>query len=430
MRRYFINERGYTLLITLGILMMLTMFLFSFTKIAVSQKNQVEKTDSSIVTTSLAEMGAEYYEKLFIDQITFKVNYVIEQMQIIDASNLTIPNKQIAYTNLMNQVNEDLLSYYRQMEFEETASDYAAMDSSKLTFVRQGVGYRLASLSAYNPLTKEIKLQLIGFSGGEESNPLEIRMTLPEKLMWMNDEVKTEETTYTFVEYSSFTSTDITKYPDQLISKNSYTFHRNQFYYFEEGAIFEHHQKEELKEDDTQGTSLTDVFILSNNTLEFQKQLLIERSYIIGKAIDINFTSNAQATIRNSTIVAETLDIAKTSNGGSTAQLVDLDDSKICLRSNVFETVGSDEASVNTMEESRFNTLLYNLQFLNDSYLVREMADGFKKYTKLNGTVVSTQATPDEVATACNLLKAATVEVNVFENYNPEKVQISHIVYP
>jgi len=56
------NEMGYTLLLTLIIIIMITVFFSSFALSAMSQQKQVEKTDNTFEVTAIAEMGVEYYQ--------------------------------------------------------------------------------------------------------------------------------------------------------------------------------------------------------------------------------------------------------------------------------------------------------------------------------------------------------------------------------
>lgn len=55
------NEQGYTLLITLGVLILITLFLTSFQVIAINNAKQIQSSDETYEVTSIAEMGVEYY---------------------------------------------------------------------------------------------------------------------------------------------------------------------------------------------------------------------------------------------------------------------------------------------------------------------------------------------------------------------------------
>lgn len=55
------SSQGYTLLLTLVIVVLLLLFTATFAIASMNQAKQVKKTDTSIISTSIAEMGAERY---------------------------------------------------------------------------------------------------------------------------------------------------------------------------------------------------------------------------------------------------------------------------------------------------------------------------------------------------------------------------------
>lgn len=92
------RQEGYTLLLVLVLVVLLLMVTASFTVASMNQKKQIDKTDEAIVATSLAEMGAEYYQLHITDLVKKEYNNARTDFQsIIDTNE---PN-QIKIKKLM-----------------------------------------------------------------------------------------------------------------------------------------------------------------------------------------------------------------------------------------------------------------------------------------------------------------------------------------
>lgn len=64
------NENGYTLLLTLAIILIITSFIGTLSFLTLNQQTQVEKTDEDFLLSDLTEMGIEYYRsRVFEDYV-------------------------------------------------------------------------------------------------------------------------------------------------------------------------------------------------------------------------------------------------------------------------------------------------------------------------------------------------------------------------
>lgn len=78
------NDKGYTLLLTLVLIIIIVSLFTTFAFAAVSQQKQVEKTDKSFEANTIAEMGAEHYRYIILDEY----NKAIKQLRTCINSDL------------------------------------------------------------------------------------------------------------------------------------------------------------------------------------------------------------------------------------------------------------------------------------------------------------------------------------------------------
>lgn len=105
--KYIQSDKGYTLLLTLVLVVLLIMITTTFTMASMNQAKQVVKTDNSIVATSLAEMGVEYYNEAILRIIKNQQSKTIEFIN----NNPTLTQEEVdslisnARTNTISEIN-------------------------------------------------------------------------------------------------------------------------------------------------------------------------------------------------------------------------------------------------------------------------------------------------------------------------------------
>lgn len=110
------NEEGYALLITLGTIILITLFLTSFQVIAVNNAKQIQRSDETYEATSIAEMGIEYYEE--------GATYIVEQYMDTNTERGKITQKTVAdinkYINSQKNkpINQSIIDNYKKILIE------------------------------------------------------------------------------------------------------------------------------------------------------------------------------------------------------------------------------------------------------------------------------------------------------------------------
>lgn len=391
------NEEGYTLLVALGIMMMLVLFMFSFTRIAVSQKVQVEKTDQSIVTTALAEMGGEYFKEYVIDDIEKRVTNLEAKVDGIIQLDITNIEKD-------NKIKQEIEIAHALMK-----NDYSALISQigSVTEINGSlIGYKINNYFMTNPRT--IHYITSGFAGGVEGNEVEIELDLPERLMWRSEVQSIPNQSMSFSEYATTGSLNGVLNPSKetiLNDSNGYEFDAGAFYYFDGGRTFPQGQFNE-----NQGRSLTNIDVYSDGDISFYKHFKIIDTNIVTKNLFIEFSSNAQGEIVDSTIVTTDLTI----NKGN--QSVKFSNSTICF------TGESKPSSLNT---SQSGNLFTKLDFSNGAKIIYHQSG--IAYVMTSDTSTQT-ATASEIA-KCSPTRTGTSANYSYESYNSEDIDYQDVIY-
>lgn len=425
MHRQVKNESGYTLLITLGLILMLMLFMFSFTRIAVSQKVQVEKTDSTLVTTALAEMGAEYYKEQIIAEVNALINDTSIKMDGIKSTATSYSDLTSKMNQLANTQNTNLLTYYTSNQYFETDATPESLRTANTTFVENpGIGYRLIERSTLDITTSTLSLKVVGFTPQEVSEPIEIFLTLPKQLMWQGDKTETFTATYSFEEYADLPNekTIVINDPNS-IGSSTYTFQQEHFYHFVSGALFDKQQF------GTDG-SLVKVNVLSGAPLEFDKHFQVLDSNLITTTLTLDFNSNSQTEIVNSHIIANKITITKGDvvmenvDPNNNSQKVDFTNaSTICLKPS--DSVTADAYDKNVVNLKK--VLLYS----GDSKLVYKKSNGLYYYfTGSNEFVIPSPQLDNAIyKEACMITMTAQEQKTVFEAYDPNNMRLSDVIY-
>ena len=115
------NEQGYALLVTLGVIILITLFLTSFQVIAVNNAKQIQSSDETYEATSIAEMGVEYYEG--------GATYIVEQYMDTSTEKGKLTEKAVEDINnyIINQkgkpVDQSIIDNYKKILIENILKD-------------------------------------------------------------------------------------------------------------------------------------------------------------------------------------------------------------------------------------------------------------------------------------------------------------------
>lgn len=74
------NESGYTLLLTLALILIITSFIGTLSFLTLNQQTQVEKTDEDFLLSDLTEMGIEYYRSRVFEDYVRVIKQVKEKI--------------------------------------------------------------------------------------------------------------------------------------------------------------------------------------------------------------------------------------------------------------------------------------------------------------------------------------------------------------
>lgn len=426
LRTHLTNEKGYTLLITLGLVMMLMLFMFSFTRIAVSQKVQVEKTDSNIVTTALAEMGAEFYKEEIIRDVNQLIADTATKMDQVKKTSTSYTDLTTNMTALATTQNAELAAYYANTVYMETASTPPSIVAGYTTIVDQQTrGYRLIERSNLNVEDSTLSLKVVGFTETDVSEPIELFIELPEQLMWQGDKTESFITSYTFAQYASLPNNDtiVVTNPINTANGQTYNFEGEHFYYFQQGGTFNHQQF------GSEG-SLLNVNVLSGASLSFEKHFQVKNSNLITTTLDLEFNSNSQTEIDSSHIIANRIIITKGSteeqivNPNNDSQRVDfMNGSTVCLLPDPSISQAAYDLNVSNLK----NVLLYKDT---STFVYRKSNGTYYAYTRTGESALSTDFASDPIyQSACNIRMAVEEEKTVFEAYDPNNMRLADVIY-
>ena len=136
------NEKGYTLILTLIIIIVIVSLFSTFAFGAITQQKQVEITDDTYEVTAIAEMGVEYYKAEILNLIEFYRQKTIDEVKVVEKdSELTGDEKHNAIltidTNNISDLKSKVLLLYNPDPTDKTAlgnsnSKYFALLDDKL----------------------------------------------------------------------------------------------------------------------------------------------------------------------------------------------------------------------------------------------------------------------------------------------------------
>lgn len=361
MKKY-ANQDGYTLLLTLVIVVLLFLITATFTMASMNQQKQVVKTDDSFVAISLAEMGSEI--------IVPKVNQAIKS------------NQKDYFTCLSNK------SVNCKSEFvsKVTSSINSYTATSDFINIRQVETNKTFSVADVTPLDDKIKIKIEGNSNGTIKT-IDNIFNLPK---FDNLNQKPEEVTSTTlltetvkkcieqnVDCDLLSSYNINLEKNHFTPKN-HTQLSSSYYYLMNSGTFGQIFK---------GDGLSDVSLYANTVekqqLHFDKHFKITSSIIEADYIKISHPPS-QSYLLDSTIIAKNIQSDKSG-------FEVFGSSKICFKStstasieNIFDFyVQSKEVNGKNYDSSSVKIYYYS------DYNIDESSETLSKTVKIRGQNVT-----------------------------------------
>lgn len=142
------NENGYTLLLTLALILVITSFIGTLSFLTLNQQNQVENTDEDFLLSDITEMGIEYYRtRIFEDYM--KIIKQVEENINEELNNF--PEKYETKKNVEDLEIEKELEGIRDLKAIMSAYEVRAItiEEPKLTFSLAKSPYEFESTETY-----------------------------------------------------------------------------------------------------------------------------------------------------------------------------------------------------------------------------------------------------------------------------------------
>lgn len=328
------KQSGYTLIITLVLIVLILMFTATFSVASMNQAKQVERTDESYVALSMAEMGTEF--------VTNKINRIIitQQSSLIADINLISKNLPAADYNsaIQSKISSrkretatQIINYLRNLEDSIDGNTYYTASKKRTNYNSTNEIDNLILTNTYN----ETIFGVSSTNGGNAKKSIDITINIPENIgiNYAISSVPTGTPTY-ITSYKNFkcnvnftcNSSDVT------FSNNTPTFTNNLYY---KGSITFN------KLDPPKNKKPAD---LNGITVYSEKGILIthNQGYVYNSKLvtnELSFTSpsaSMKTYFNNSFIYANSIKISKVNN-----KTVNLDNSTLCLADSKWEESGN-----------------------------------------------------------------------------------------
>lgn len=171
--KYIRSTQGYTLLLTLILVVLLLMITATFTMASMNQAKQVVKTDDSIVATSMAEMGVEHYTQLIDELVKTNTEAIASRYSVPENNKTYATIRQEQYTIFTNEI----LSYEGQVKnLAPSNHKYTLTDVSNFVNNNQGISFSINITGTSGENSTTIK---VDFSFNNVLNPLSVVMSDP-----------------------------------------------------------------------------------------------------------------------------------------------------------------------------------------------------------------------------------------------------------
>lgn len=146
MKRY--NESGYTLLLALALILIITSFIGTLSFLTLNQQTQVEKTDENFLLSDITEMGIEYYRSRVYEDYVRTIHKVRDNIEekIAKSPKLYDTEAEVAALEKAEEFNGI-------MDLKSTLSTYdvksISIEEPKLTFSLTESPYEYESNDTY-----------------------------------------------------------------------------------------------------------------------------------------------------------------------------------------------------------------------------------------------------------------------------------------
>lgn len=341
------RQDGYTLLLTLVLVVLLFLLTASFSIASMNQTKQIERTDDSFLATSIAEMGVEFYKdslEIKLAALYSKALYDINQIK--NDSSKTADQKNAAITAKVNDYNTLINSEITTFLNTESASTYSRPvdTSSKAYKIQSYTKQDVTDSNGYVNIVLDLKVA--GLIDQTIERSIDMKMRYPKLSVLLVDGLPALPT-LTFQEYAEKYQTDpnlVTKLQTPNIPNDGYAFQANTFYYFPNNIEFDTQQFNENSNKD-----LGNIFVYAAEGVFFLKHVRIDGSQLRLNKISFTFSSNAKSDIISSLVVTDTIDFSvEVKNNGNDANVsetdkrVNLDNSDVCIVNSITSTKFND----------------------------------------------------------------------------------------
>lgn len=391
----YLNQKGYTLLLTLVLVVLLLMLTATFTIASMNQQKQVSKTDDSFVSTSLAEMGVEYYQNRIEIIISNHYSKAIMEIQAIqnnatlstEAKTTEISSKITSYNSL---INTDITTFLNTESASTAIREVASANRA----------YKLQSYTkeeftdATSGFTRHVlTLKVAGVFDATATRSIDMKMSYPKLSLPLINGSPTLPT-ISFDDYKDLYLNDpskVTVLNVPTISNPGFSFKENTFYYFPISVTFDSQQF-----NSQQNKDLGNIKVLAADGVFFLKHVRIDNSFLKVKTISFTFSSNAKSDILNSTLVTNTISFTlENTNGNSIKEddkRVTLINTNVCIESPLSSSAFSQVKSSFKHGDSSSYKVIYKLS--------NDVNAPWYQMTAASDQTVITQQQKD---TVCNL---------------------------
>lgn len=320
----FLRQDGYTLLLTLVLVVLLFLVTATFTVASMNQTKQIEKTDDTLVASSLAEMGAE------------KFSIVIQELLNEEKENY----KDCLITGSLNC----------STDFEEVISNYASTQAKDLNNDNQVSSTQQFYVSNHSKAisgSKEIYNVTVRGISNNTSRDIDIVYEID-----ISNEIQVSDPTE-FSTYSS--STLLTPYIKECLEDDSCIDSLdNRFHVSKTEDSFKNHNdfgsiKQIYVMDSlsighiSKDEGLTEFSIYVKDTLSFDKFFELNSSFLEANKMNLSFNPN-KSSINDTTLVFNDFHMALSSSNAdgyiTNKKLIPITgESKVCIRKSYDESV-------------------------------------------------------------------------------------------
>lgn len=342
-----LRQDGYTLLLTLVIVVLLFLLTASFSIASMNQTKQIEKTDDSFLATSIAEMGVEYYKDSLESKLaTLYSKALFEVNKIKNDSTKTADQKNTAITAKISEYNTLIQTEITTFLNTESASNYSrSVDTSSRAYkIQSYTKEEVTAPTGYVNVVLDVKVA--GLINQTVKKSIDMKMSYPKLSVPLVNGLPTLPT-LTFQEYAEKYKTDstlVTTLQTPNIPNDGYEFQQNTFYYFPNNIEFDTQQFNQNSNKD-----LGNIFVYAAEGVFFLKHVRIDGSQLRLNKISFTFSSNAKSDIISSLVVTDTIDFSvEVKNNGNVANVsetdkrVNLDNSDVCIVNPITNTKFTD----------------------------------------------------------------------------------------